>query len=261
MHYLLYNGNSTNTVLFILSRHGYTLNYPKVSISLLLSGHPYKILIDTNKKSYYVVAYNQNIHYLTGDGNVFCSDDHNTIFRELGINNIEKNQRALYSNIILRSEEDLLRLLDSPKLGSNEISIMDQFKEILGKEENKLEDNEIDSNLNDDFKSEFLPGRIVQLTVRDQEYLGFIISSGTIIYANNKGEIKGYLRGCLDSPKDGNFYQVKKIFVPTPYCFKLSDYKKMDVAWPKVKNKVVKKTVSEIEEELGLEPGTLEIQQ
>lgn len=157
MHYLLYNGNSTNTVLFILSRHGYTLNYPKVSISLLLSGHPYKILIDTNKKSYYVVAYNQNIHYLTG--------------------------------------------------------------------------------------------------------VGFIISSGTIIYANNKGEIKGYLRGCLDSPKDGNFYQVKKIFVPTPYCFKLSDYKKMDVAWPKVKNKVVKKTVSEIEEELGLEPGTLEIQQ
>lgn len=148
-----------------------------------------------------------------------------------------------------------------PKLGSNEISIMDQFKEILGKEENKLEDNETDSNLNDDFKSEFLPGRIVQLTVRDQEYLGFIISSGTIIYANNKGEIKGYLRGCLDSPKDGNFYQVKKIFVPTPYCFKLSDYKKMDVAWPKVKNKVVKKTVSEIEEELGLEPGTLEIQQ
>lgn len=35
---------------------------------------------------------------------------------------------------------------------------------------------------------------------------------------------------------------------------------KMDVAWPKVKNKVVKKTIAEVEKELGLEPGTLEIQ-
>lgn len=33
MRYLLYNGNSLNTILFILSRYGYTLNYPKVSIS------------------------------------------------------------------------------------------------------------------------------------------------------------------------------------------------------------------------------------
>lgn len=34
----------------------------------------------------------------------------------------------------------------------------------------------------------------------------------------------------------------------------------MDVAWSKVKNKVVKKTIAEVEKELGLEPGTLEIQ-
>ena len=65
---------------------------------------------------------------------------------------------------------------------------------------------------------------------------------------------------CFNSPKNGSFYQVKKIFVPTPHCFKLSDYTKMDVAWPKVKNKVVKKTIAEVEKELGLEPGTLEIQ-
>ena len=260
MRYLLYNGNSLNTILFILSRYGYTLNYPKVSISLLLSGHPYKILIDTDKRSYYVVTYNQNIHYLTGDSDIFCSDDDNTILKELGINDIEENKLALYSDIILKSEKNLLKLLESPELKSNDISIIDQFEKILGKEKNKVEDNKVDSNLNNDFKSEFLPGRIVQLIVKDQEYFGFIISSKAIVYVNNKGEIKGYLSGCFNSPKNGSFYQVKKIFVPTPHCFKLSDYTKMDVAWPKIKNKVVKKTIAEVEKELGLEPGTLEIQ-
>lgn len=174
MRYLLYNGNSLNTILFILSRYGYTLNYPKVSISLLLSGHPYKILIDTDKRSYYVVAYNQNIHYLTGD-----------------------------SDIILKSEKNLLKLLESPELKSNDISIIDQFEKILGKEKNKVENNKVDSNLNNDFKSEFLPGRIVQLIVKDQEYFGFIISSKAIVYVNNKGEIKGYLSGCFNPLKMG----------------------------------------------------------
>ena len=155
MRYLLYNGNSLNTILFILSRYGYTLNYPKVSISLLLSGHPYKILIDTDKRSYYVVTYNQNIHYLTGDSDIFCSDDDNTILKELGINDIEENKLALYSDIILKSEKNLLKLLESPELKSNDISIIDQFEKILGKEKNKVEDNKVDSNLNNDFKSEF----------------------------------------------------------------------------------------------------------
>jgi hypothetical protein len=134
MRYLLYNGNSLNTILFILSRYGYTLNYPKVSISLLLSGHPYKILIDIDKRSYYVVTYNQNIHYLTGDSDIFCSDDDNTILKELGINDIEENKLALYSDIILKSEKNLLKLLESPELKSNDISIIDQFEKILGKE-------------------------------------------------------------------------------------------------------------------------------
>lgn len=134
MRYLLYNGNSLNTILFILSRYVYTLNYPKVSISLLLSGHPYKILIDIDKRSYYVVAYNQNIHYLTGDSDIICSDDDNTILKELGINDIEENKLALYSDIILKSEKNLLKLLESPELKSNDISIIDQFEKILGKE-------------------------------------------------------------------------------------------------------------------------------
>lgn len=142
-------------------------------------------------------------------------------------------------------------------------STIDQFEKILDKEQSKSENERKNRNLIDSFNAEFLPGRIVLLEIRNQKHFGFILSSRTIAYIDTKGQLRGYLTypdkwvmGCDDKSP----YKIKKILVPTTSHYLLTDYEKMPVAWSSEKERIpVRKTVSEIEKELGLDPGTLEI--
>lgn len=100
------------------------------------------------------------------------------------------------------------------------------------------------------------PGRIVELEIKGQRYFGIILSCNTIVYITEKGEIKGYLNNyTIDHP-----YKINKILCPTSKYFQLKDFDKMLVMWERpIKPTTIKKSISEIEKELGLEPGTLEI--
>lgn len=143
-------------------------------------------------------------------------------------------------------------------------SVIDQFEKILGKEESKPENKGKDSLINS-LNTEFLPGRIVLLEIRGQKHFGFILSSRTIAYVDTKGQLRGYLtypdKRVMECD-DKSPYKVKKILVPTTSHYLLTDYEKMPVAWSSEKERIpVRKTVSEIEKELGLDPGTLEIYQ
>lgn len=141
-------------------------------------------------------------------------------------------------------------------------SVIDQFEKVLSKEESKSENRGKNSLINS-LDAEFLPGRIVLLEIRGQKYFGFILSSRTIAYVDTKGQLKGYLtypnKQVMDCD-DKSPYKIKKILVPTTSHYLLTDYEKMPVAWSSEKERIpVRKTVSEIEKELGLDPGTLEI--
>lgn len=111
------------------------------------------------------------------------------------------------------------------------------------------------SDINSSFENALKPGRIVKLEISGVCYLGIILSSKTIVYVSFDGQIKGYLNNyTMDKP-----YKIDCIIEPSPESFQLKDYKKMKYVWIRPQAKPVKKSVAEIEKELGLTPGTLEI--
>lgn len=259
MQYLLCNCDNLEVILFTLIKQGYTLKYSHVGISLLLSGNPYKVLIDKNEKSYYILSCNSDVRSIIGDAEVLYSNDESIILNELGITNVREQKSTLCEEIGTKLEGRILQLLNFSKTEPSDISAMEQFEKILGKNKNK-EDNVTNTNLTNAFKAEFLPGRIVRLEIRGQKYFGFILSSKTIAYVNYKGELKGYLNDCLNTFTVDCPYKIYQILIPTASCYQLKDYGRMQVAWPKIEKKItVKKTIAEIEKELGLDPGTLEI--
>lgn len=103
-------------------------------------------------------------------------------------------------------------------------------------------------------KSPLIPGRIVTFKIDDSPYFGFILQSDIIVYIDKTGKFQGYLTNCtLDKP-----YKIDKVFTPTKDHFKLSECNNMNLEWSRPLEKVFK-TISEIEKELGLVQGTLEI--
>lgn len=124
------------------------------------------------------------------------------------------------------------------------------------KEEVDKENNSEELSLKDMFKKNLLPGRIVELDVNGEIHFGFILESNIIVYITKQGQIKGYLTYCtMDLP-----YKILRILIPKRGHFRLKDCDEMTVAWERPKKPVtVKKTISDIEKELGLNPGTLEI--
>lgn len=255
MRYLLCNCNNMNIILYTLNEQGYILKDVHTSIFLLLSGQPYKILIDQKEKVYYVFSQGSDINSIVGDSKITVFDNENVILNELGIKDANKQKSALYDESLSKLNDKILSLFNLVKPSSLDL-FAEQFNKISDKEKEDINFNPIN-----DFKSEFLPGRIVLLEINGQRYFGFILSSNTIVYVNNKGQIIGYLNGCLSKYEINSPYnKIKQILIPTATCYQLKDYAKMQVAWSKVEKKVtIKKTISEIEKELGLTPGTLEI--
>lgn len=138
---------------------------------------------------------------------------------------------------------------DYAKLPIKYISSLEELKEII---ESKCEKH-IDS-VNFSFKDVTKPGYIVELKINESTYFGIILDSKTIVYVNKQGAIKGYINNYTENIP----YKIIAIYKPTIEHFKLSDYQNMSVVWEQTKPKI-KKSKSEIEKELGLEPGTLEI--
>lgn len=97
------------------------------------------------------------------------------------------------------------------------------------------------------------PGDWVSFTIKNEPYFGLAILNDALLYMTPSGEIKGYLTNFTQKSP----FVFNSIRRPSDKHFRLDEYDKMDLIW---ENKVkVKKTIQEIEKELGLTPGTLSI--
>lgn len=99
------------------------------------------------------------------------------------------------------------------------------------------------------------PGRIIEFLLGKEQLFGIVLESYTIVYITKQGQIKGYLNNySINLP-----YKIVRIYQPDKVHYQLKDYKLMSVVWERPKEEKVKKSIADIEKELGLAPGTLEI--
>ena len=248
MQYLVCKCKEPELVLFSLDRLKYNLQNPLTGSIKILSGDSYFICINVKGKYYYIYS---SVDDLCSSGLVDCLylDNDAEILRKIGVtNSIEEQRQLLQKFVDTHNSKDLEK---STKRQSSCDNLPDYFKTVL-------EDNykpKVD-HVKELFEKAIQPGRIVELEINNQRYLGVITTSKTIMYTNSKGEVKGYINNfTMDNP-----YKIKRILIPTDKYFQLKDYALMPVAWCRpIERTVVKKTIAEIEKELGLAPGTLVI--
>lgn len=98
------------------------------------------------------------------------------------------------------------------------------------------------------------PGNIMKFDNKGEKYFAIVLNDNRCVYVDKSGVIKGYLvNPTMDTP-----YKALEIRKPTANNFKLVDFDAMDLVWKRPVDKI-KKSLSDIEKELGLTPGSLEI--
>lgn len=212
----------------------------------------YFICIDTNLKEYTINFNINNIKTFETDW-TFLTDD-NEILKRIGVNvSIEEQREKLYNSYFFNLTDSLDEFIKTlTNTNKNSAKTSDTRKSNINTKLNQKELNDLNEKL---FKEAIQPGFIAELEINNQRHLGIILTSNTIIYINDKGEIKGYINNFTkDDP-----YKINCIVSPTKEFFKLKDYNSMPVIWKRKKPATIKKSIKEIEKDLGLQPGTLEI--
>ena len=87
---------------------------------------------------------------------------------------------------------------------------------------------------------------------------GIVLSNGTVMHFSGSNlAASGYINNITEDRP----YRVVRILKPTSQYYNLKDVINMEVAWErKVRKPKVTKTITEIEKELGLAPGSLVIE-
>lgn len=98
------------------------------------------------------------------------------------------------------------------------------------------------------------PGYYVVINNEQETYYGVILDKSHILCFNAQGVMTKYIIKYTDDKPD----KIMKICKPSDKYFKAKDIHNMEIIWERQKPKV-KKTLADIEKELNLEPGTLEI--
>ena len=98
------------------------------------------------------------------------------------------------------------------------------------------------------------PGYYVVINNEQETYYGVILDKSHILCFNAQGVMTKYIIKYTDDKPD----KIMKICKPSDKYFKAKDIHNMEIMWERQKPKV-KKTLADIEKELNLEPGTLEI--
>lgn len=98
------------------------------------------------------------------------------------------------------------------------------------------------------------PGYYVVINNEQETYYGVILDKSHILCFNAQGVMIKYIIKYTDDKPD----KIMKICKPSDKYFKAKDIHNMEIVWERQKPKV-KKTLADIEKELNLEPGTLEI--
>lgn len=104
------------------------------------------------------------------------------------------------------------------------------------------------------FESSLKPGNIFVARQGKEKLIGIILQGGTAIKVNSGGQIIGYMRS-FDATTP---LTIEAVYEPTSDVYALHNYADMKLIWKKAPAKV-NKSLREIEDALGLEPGSLEI--
>lgn len=104
------------------------------------------------------------------------------------------------------------------------------------------------------FEYSIQPGYILKFEDMGKKRFAIAITSNRLVHVDEFGKIKGYLvNPTMDAP-----YKVLEVRQPDSENFKLVDFDSMNLVWKRPVEKV-KKSLTDIEQQLGMEPGTLEI--
>lgn len=247
MTFLICKCKEPELILFSLSQLDYDFKNVFTGYTNILSGKPYFICINVKDKYYYIYSDVSNLCQ-SGLFNYVYLDNDEEILNKIGITDSIDKQRKLLENFVnLYSPTELTKFTQHKGF----CDTLPEFFKIALENTEHIKRNDMNQN----FENAIQPGRIVELEINNQCYLGIVLTSKTIMYVNSKGEIKGYINNfTMDQP-----YKINRIFTPTTNVFKLKDYKRMPIVWKRPERVVIKKSIKEIEAALGLEPGTLEI--
>lgn len=98
------------------------------------------------------------------------------------------------------------------------------------------------------------PGNIAIMKQGETKMCGIVLPNQVMIKVSADGKITGYMNQfTANSP-----LVIEAIYRPTEEHYALHDYRNMQLVWKRPAEKV-KKSMREIEEALGLTPGSLEI--
>ena len=133
-----------------------------------------------------------------------------------------------------------------------------EAKEEREEEETAEKNSESTRNEESSFYKELVPGRIVQFENAGMIRYGIVLSNGTVMHFSGSNlAASGYINNITEDRP----YRVVRILKPTSKYYNLKDVSNMEVAWErKVRKPKVTKTITEIEKELGLAPGSLVIE-
>lgn len=123
---------------------------------------------------------------------------------------------------------------------------------------NSFDDEDEEKENSNDLSKYLAPGYIVKFTKHDTVYLGVVICDNNVMYMTTDGYVKGYVGNFTDCAP----FVVEAIYKPSSEHFVVHELDKMEIVYQKSTKKEpvkVNKSISDIEKELGLEPGTLNI--
>jgi hypothetical protein len=191
MRFIIYKGSNLDEAITLLNDKEFSLINTTDMFAFLFGNYELKLLVDMEKKSYYIfTSINSILEYVKGRDVITCEN-------------------------------------------------IDEFRNVLYPVKCSL--------------APFAPGYYVKLQGEDI-YYGIIVDAKHMIYFDKSGNKVKYLRNyTTDHP-----FKILEIRKPTDDFFKFNDMDQMPIIWTRPAEKV-KKTIADIEKELNLTPGTLEI--
>ena len=142
---------------------------------------------------------------------------------------------------------------------NEELKALQQFSDLMGWLGIPIDLSKNDPNVHVEMKTpsfeySIQPGFIIKFENKGETYFAICLTANRSIYVDKNGMVKGY----LVNPTPDTPYKVLEVRQPTTEYFKLTDFDSMNLIWTRPVEKV-KRSIADIEKELGLAPGSLEI--
>lgn len=283
--YLLFKTEDMFMLLWVLNELDYKPLKVSTIIQLMVSGEEFEILIDREEKRFFCVTdRNQLVPILPKSAKVYTSDDTDAVLNFLEVNvtaedianyveSVRKNGRTpkleeVYNGFESNEDNDvdvgkimnhpLMKCFSSiiPETKLKEavhFAVQERKKEIHTDKETITKEADKDN----DFYQELVPGRIVRFENAGMIRYGIVLSNGTVMHFSGSNlSASGYINNITPERP----YIVSQILKPTNEHFNLKEAEFMETVWERTpKKSKTSMTVQDIEKQLGLEPGSLNI--